>query len=83
MPPFHRGVGILVGIPLIRVKAETVVAVVAIQIEVVPLVEFMVDRGVQVVKPGVAILIAALLGELLQDPVRVSGTSAHDKGGLL
>ena len=49
----------------------------------VPLVEFMVDRGVQVVKPGVAILIAALLGELLQDPVRVSGTSAHYKGGLL
>ena len=58
-------------------------AVVAIQIEVVPLVELMVNRGVQVVEPGVAILIAALLGEFLQDPVRVSGTSAHDKGGLL
>ena len=83
MPPFHRGVGVLVGIPLIHVKAETVVAVVAIQIEVVPLVELMVNRGVQVVEPGVAILIAALLGEFLQDPVRVSGTSAHDKGGLL
>ena len=83
MPPFHRGVGVLVGIPLIRVKAETVVAIVAIQIEVVPLVELMVNRGVQVVKTGVAILIAALLGEFLQDPVRVSGTSAHDKGGLL
>lgn len=61
MRPFQRGTGILVSVSLHLIEMKTVVAEISGQRQTIIHVKTMIDRGVQVVKTSVTVLISALL----------------------
>ena len=61
MRPFQRGAGILVSVSFHLIEMKTVVAEISGQRQTIIHVKTMIDRGIQVVKTSVTVLISALL----------------------